>query len=201
MAVNCFLLLYPLIVHVAVVLDSRWLELAALLLLAGNIFGPRLSLNNVWPWFALAVSVVASAVFVAIGEGRLFLYAAAVLTPMALMWLFAQTLLPGSKPLISRVAEAMRGPLPEPVRIYTRRVTQFWVVVLAGFAFTNLALAIWASPRVWSLFANFINYGVLVFVFVGEWLFRCWYMRDYESMTWIAYMRALVQLDLRKVLN
>lgn len=201
MAANSLLLLYPLLVHAAIVTASGWLEFAALVVFAGNFLGPRLLRPAVWAWAVLVLAVAASAAFVLLAEARLFLYAASVLVPLALMWFFGRTLLPGQVPLVTRIADAMRGPLPAAVTHYTRRVTQLWVGALAMIALANLLLALWAPPIIWSLFANFISYVLVGALFMGEWLFRCWYMRDYEEMTWRQYMHATMRLDIRRLLS
>ncbi len=197
---NGLLLLYPLAVHAAIVTGSRWLELAALAVLAASMFAPWLLRRNTWAWAALVMALAASAAFVWLGAARLFLYAAPVLVPLALLWFFARTLLPGQVPLITRIAEAVRGPLPEPVRRYTRQVTQFWVVAFSLFALANLGLALFAPPALWSLFANAINYLLVGVLLVAEWLFRCWYLRAHESLTWREYIRALARIDYRRLL-
>jgi len=200
MIANSLLLLYPLLVHAAIITDSGWLEFAALVLLASNVLGTWLARGRAWAWLVECVAIVASVMFVMIGEGRLFLYAASVLSPLALMWFFGSTLFAQRIPLVTRIARGMIGPLPEPVRIYTRHVTQLWALALAAIALANGLLAVFATPVVWSLFANFINYFIAGTLFVAEWLFRCWYLRAYQSMTWRSYMRALVRLDLRQLL-
>ncbi len=199
-APNGLLLLYPFVVHAAIVTGSRWLELAALSVLAVSMLAPLLLRRNAWAWAGLVLVLAASAAFVWRGEARLFLYAAPVLVPLALLWFFARTLLPGQVPLVTRIADAIRGPLPEPVRRYTRQVTQFWVVAFALFALANLGLALFAPPALWSLFANVINYLLIGALFMAEWLFRCWYLRAHESLTWREYMRALARLDYRRLL-
>lgn len=198
---NCLLLLYPLLVHAAIVLDSRLLEFAALVLLAGNVLGPWLARARVWAGLTLGLVVLASLGFVLVGEGRLFLYAASVLSPLALMWFFARTLFAGRTPLVTRIADGMSGPLSVPVRVYTRRVTQMWVAALGGFALINCLLALLAPPLVWSLFANFINYFLAGVLFGAEWLFRCWYMQDNQPPTWREYVHALTRLNLRELLD
>ncbi|MDN5872916.1 MAG: hypothetical protein L0H29_00845, partial [Sinobacteraceae bacterium] len=189
-AANGLLLLYPLLVHAVVVTGSCWLEFAALVLLGTNVLGSMLVRAGRWSWIMLVLMVSASAAFVLLGEAWLFLYAAPVLASLALMWFFGRTLLPGQIPLITRIADAIRGPLPQAVRVYTRRVTELWVAAFAGFAVADLLLALWASPVIWSLFTNFVNYLLAGALFVAEWLFRCWYMRDYESLTWRKYLVA-----------
>lgn len=198
---NGLLLLYPLLVHAAIVADSRVLEFAALALLACNVLGPKLVRLQAWAWAVCVVCVLGSAGFVTLGDGRLFLYAAAVVSPLALMWFFARTLVPGQTPLVTRIADDMSGPLSPKVERYTRHVTELWVAALAGFAIANFLLALLAAPVIWSLFANFINYFIVGAVFLAEWLFRCWYISDEESMTWRDYLYGLIHLDIRQLLN
>lgn len=199
-AANGLLLLYPFIVHVAIVSESRWLEFAALVVFGANLLASGLLRGSAWAWGGLALVFAVSAAFVTLGGGRLFLYAAPVLVPLALLWFFGRTLRAGEVPLVTRIADAIRGPLPAPVRRYTRRVTQFWVAALAGLALTNLLLALFAPPVIWSLFANFINYLLVAALFVAEWLLRCRVMRAYESLTWREYVAALARLDYRRLL-
>lgn len=200
MALNGLLLLYPFLVHAAVVTGSRWLEFAALVLLACNVVGPWLSRAGLWAWNVLGLTIICSGVFVVLGDGRFFLYTASVLSPLALMWFFARTLLPGQTPLVTRIAESMSGQLSEPVRTYTLHVTRLWVAALAGFALANALLATFATPYVWSLFANFINYFFAGALFVAEWLFRCWYLREHQTQTWREYVHQLIRLDIRSLL-
>lgn len=193
------LVLYPFLVHAAVVTDSRWLAFVAMIVLGGNLLAPVLARTAVWAWLGLAGVVAGSAWFAAAGDGRYFLYAAPVLIAVALCWLFGRSLMPDREPLVARIADAMRGPLPPRVHRYTRAVTWFWTVLLASLAAFNLLLAVVASPAVWSLFANFINYFVLVGVFVGEWFFRCWYLAGDEGLNWRQYLRGLARLDYRRL--
>lgn len=197
---NLLLLGYPLLVHAAIVTGSVLLLFAALVLLGCNVLAPWLVQGRAWAWAALLVVVMLSLLFVTQGESHLPLYAAPVLIALAMLWFFARTLLPGRVPMITRFAAAIRGPLPEPVSLYTRRVTQLWVVAFAGMALANILLAMFAPPVVWSLFTNFINYLLIGGLFVAEWCYRGWALRGYESMTWREYVQALLQLDYRRLL-
>ena len=108
-------------------------------------------------------------------------------------WFFARTLRRGRVPLISRIVSALEGVDParlEPaLQRYTRRLTALWAVALAVLAAVNLVLALVAVPRgigatlgwplpftvteaQWSWFANWLNYGLMGALFVGEYLYR-----------------------------
>jgi uncharacterized membrane protein len=195
------LILYPFLVHAAVVLDSPWLEWAAIMLLGWNLLAPWLVRRTPWAYPAAALMIAGGTGFVVLGDGQLFLYAAPVLIFVALFWLFGQTLLPGRRPLITVIADAIRGPLPASVVRYTRRLTLFWVSLFALMALANLLLALLAPAMVWSLFTNFISYLLIGLVFLVEWLFRQWYLGDDEPLTWRQYLRGMLRLDYRRLFS
>jgi uncharacterized membrane protein len=58
------------------------------------------------------------------------------------------------------------------VLAYARHLTQAWAVLFIGLAATNLLLAIFAEPEVWSLFANLIAYVIVLVFFVAEYAYR-----------------------------
>lgn len=195
------LLAYPVLVHLSIVTGSGVLTWLALAVLAFNLLGRWLARGRFWPWLLLGFMLAGAGALVARTDGRFFLYAAPVLIALALAWLFGRTLLPGETPLISRIATAIRGPLPAVVERYTRGVTWFWLGAMCCLALANLALALFASPVVWSLFTNGINYLLVGAFFLLEWWFRGWFLRGYESLTWRGYVAALRRLDYRQLFH
>src|SRR5262249_45963160 len=86
-----------------------------------------------------------------------------------------QTLLPGRTPLIEQVVHVLhdQGVAPENAAlVYARRLTLAWTILFVGLAVTNLLLALFASPEVWSLFANLIAYVIVVAFFAVEYAYR-----------------------------
>ena len=62
---------------------------------------------------------------------------------------FGATLAPGRQPLISRLAESLRGDLPAAVARYTRQVTLAWTVFFIAIALISSALFFFASIATW----------------------------------------------------
>lgn len=193
------LLCYPLVVHAAVLSGAAWLQWLALTLLGGMLLMPLLTRSRALFAALLLLWVAAIALLPSQAAGRYFLMAAPVLISLSIFLLFATSLLPGRQALVTRIATAMRGPLPPAVRCYTRQVTLFWAALLALWTLANLLLALLAPAWLWSLFANLLNYLILGGVFVGEWLFRCWYLGNEETLTWQQYFRKLATLDYRRL--
>lgn len=104
------------------------------------------------------------------------------------MW-FARSLLDGRVPLITRIVAGLEGlppaELAEDLRVYTRRLTLAWALVLGALALLNLVLALvaqpdgllpqlgWPSPfsvtrTQWSWISGVGSYGVIGGFFIGE---------------------------------
>lgn len=131
-----------------------------------------------------------------------------LLVPVAFIamigWVFARTLLPGRTALITRLVAALdrlpAAQLPADLYIYTRRLTALWAVALTGLLLGNLVLALIAQPRgllamvhiltpfqvtelQWAWLANWLNYGLVGGLMVGEYLYRKWrFPRRYKNL-------------------
>lgn len=173
---------YPLLAHLAVALHDARLEwLAIVWFLIAALWG-ALAQRRAWAWAALAAGAGAAYALIAAGGGLYALYLPPVLIPAALLLAFAQSLRADRVPLVTRIAAAMRGgPLPAELRVYTRRVTEAWCIVLALLCASAVAFALWASPAAWSLMTNVVHYLILGAVFVLEFAYRRLRYRQYEQ--------------------
>jgi uncharacterized membrane protein len=86
--------------------------------------------------------------------------------------LFAKTLLPGSEPLVTRIARLERGELSLELIAYTRRVTWVWAGFLLLVTLESILLATYTSVETWSLFANMLNYVFIGALFAAEYIYR-----------------------------
>jgi uncharacterized membrane protein len=120
-----------------------------------------------------------------------------VIIASGLAWVFGRTLLPGRMPLISRIGERMRGELPPPVARYGRALTGVWTLFFVLMALECLLLGLLATPFWWSLFANFINYGMVALLLVIEYPIRRLLLRDLEHTSMFNSLRGSLRLDLR----
>lgn len=170
---------------------------AALLLLVAWL--PRAwrqhSVAALGAWLALLALLLVPSAF---GRAELALMALPVVFMGAIAWMFGRTLVRGREPLVSRFVRVIEGEarlaLPG-VRGYTRGVTVFWTLLLGVLSGLSLLIALLAVPGGWlatfglvprvrvpgSLLAWYPEAGcwvLLVAAFVGEYLFRRWYLRD-----------------------
>jgi uncharacterized membrane protein len=119
-----------------------------------------------------------------------------VIIAWGLGWVFGRTLLPGQVPLIARIGERMRGELPAPVARYGRGLTMVWTAFFVLMGLECLLLGLLATPFWWSLFANFINYGLIGLLFIVEYPIRRLVLRDLEHTSFIDSLRGSLRLDL-----
>ncbi len=189
------LLAYPLLTHAAVYFHSLALSALAALLLLLVMLAVPLRAGRRWAWLLLLLGG-ALLLWFARATGRqdalLALYAAPVLIYLFLAVYFGRTVLPGRVALITQMALRLHG---EDVRDvadvarYTRRLTAVWCGLFLLLATTNALLAVLAKPNgvlellgiasplplpptLWSAFANFGSFALVMLLFAVEFAWR-----------------------------
>ncbi len=92
----------------------------------------------------------------------------------AMLGVFAGSLLPGHKPVISRVAARARGTLTPVLVRYTRTVTIVWCGFFLFQLLMSLVLGLLAPLAWWSLFVNFGSLPLVAVMFGTELIYRHW---------------------------
>jgi uncharacterized membrane protein len=185
-------LAYPLLAHVATLLHSEALAAVALAVFIAIPLLPLLRRGKPLAWLSLILAMVSLYLCARSGWARYLMFAPPVLIPLSVLWLFANSLRAGSMPAVTRVATAIRGPLPAELSVYTRRVTQLWVGLLIVMALGSLLLAIFASAELWSLMTNVVLYLLMGAVFVVEYGYRRWRFRHLPHESFPAMIAALL---------
>ncbi|MEO5861810.1 MAG: hypothetical protein ABIW48_06490 [Burkholderiales bacterium] len=188
---------YPLLLHVFVVKNAAgWLGISlALLPVAGLVL---------WCVKQSRHPLIASAIILLIGLGvwaawsaRLIDITAAYYLPhvlfnLALMVLFGHTLLPGHEPLITLLARRVHGTIPPQIVIYTAQVTWLWTIFFAATVLLSLLLYRFAPLPVWSVFANVLSLPLVILLFVGEYVFRLYHIRDFAHVSILKGVQAMI---------
>jgi uncharacterized membrane protein len=81
---------------------------------------------------------------------------------------FARSLLAGRTPLCTQWANKIYGEL-EPIEIsYTRGATFAWALLYTLIAIAILVLFFLTSPRLWSVFVDFVTFGLIIVMGVAD---------------------------------
>lgn len=193
-------LAYPLLVHLAILLQRVELEWLALCCLAAIPLYPGLRAGRVRNWLALLLAMGLLWSLTRVGGGHYILMIPPVLLPALGAWFFGRTLAAGQTPLITRMALIERGGvLPQELYSYTRNITWLWTLLLAGMAFLDAGLAAWATPEVWSWCTNFLNYAVMLPVFGLEYLYRRLRYRHLPHPGLIGFIRNIATTNYRSL--
>ena len=182
---------FPVTAHLSVVWTSPSLAVACIAILGLVVLLPGLASRR---WQAVTGAVLLSAALPWLLRSNLVwlpLYAPSVLGDLAACWLFGHTLGAGRTPLVTRLVQVLHAPepLPEAVSVYTRRLTALWALLFLGLGAVSALLALFADPhgilalmgwqtgftvpqRLWSLFANCLEYVLVAALMGGEYLWR-----------------------------
>ena len=192
-------LAYPLLSHLATMRHNLWLQWAALIVLVAIPLYPQMRAMSppAWGWWIGISAALYGLVF--FGGGQYALFLPPVLLPAALGMLFAESLVPGRTPLISRVARAARGGHLAPALMhYTRLVTAAWAGLLFAIAITSTLLALFAPLHAWSVFTNLISYVILGVAFPLEYVWRRVRYRQFEHPGFWAHIKLIARTNYRK---
>jgi uncharacterized membrane protein len=184
-------LAYPLLSHLATYIRSERLAWIAMTVFVAVPLLPSLKRGRAWAWLTLAGVTAAFYGCALLGTARLLMYLPPVLLPASVLFVFARSLQSGRTPVVTQVATQIRGALPAELVSYTRTVTQFWVVLLASLAASSILLALFATPELWSVATNGVQYLVLAAAFLGEYLVRRIRFRELEHESFATMVMAL----------
>lgn len=149
-------------------------------------------------WFGLTMAALfVLALILTPLQESLLLYLAPPAVLFFLLVMFARTLLPGQTPLVTRIAALMHDSLSSSLCRYTRFVTWAWVVFIGAMLCEVVWLALFADAERWSLYTNFINYLLVAGFFLLEFALRRMVLLPEDRIGFIAFVRALVCIDLK----
>lgn len=192
------IILYPVLVHLAILLDQAWLRFAAIVVLILALLFPALRQQRIWAWLSLGGLLLGAGLLSWQGGALYFLYLPPVLLNLFLMGVFLASLRPPRTPLITAVARHIRGgDMPDEIAAYTRRLTGFWAALFAAAAAWSALAAILATTDTWSWITNVFNYLVVFLVFGLEYLYRMWRYRHLPHPSLRNYLRGLLRSDFR----
>jgi len=196
-------LLILVLVYLALVHATIWFQLTGLEPIAVGLLGlivlyPWLRLGRYWPIPILLLIVAVGWLCAQQGLGLLPIFVLPLAIYALLAAFFGRSLLPGQTALISRMAIAIRGPQPDFMLKYTRKITLVWTVFFVVCAICSLVLA-YVDIRYWSLFTNVIAHLLTGSLFLVEFAWRRWHYPNHSHTDFISFIRDLFKLDWRKV--
>lgn len=189
---------YLLVCHFAVTGNNPELQLLALVLLGVAIVFRGLVHSSISTWLLVFFVVGLALIGYILDLLRFVLYLPPVIVPLLLWAAFFRSLMPGRTPMITGIARAVRGSLSDELSRYTRSVTVLWCCIFGALSMGSILLPMVASPHVWSLFANFLNYVFIALVFVGEFIYRQYRFRDIEHLGFVSYLQSLRRVGMRQ---
>lgn len=192
------LLCYPFAVHL-----SPGIGVAILIALLLQIAWSQWQEGTRWAvWVFIASLWLALFLWWSPDQARMVLYLPPILINLLLLWLFAHTLFPPHRPLITLFAEQFHQVEANLALVrYTRGVTLIWSWVFAALAIESTMLALWASRETWSLFTNLINYLLVLIVFLIERKMRLIRLPNLDHPGLIGFLLALKRIDPRTLLK
>lgn len=189
------LIAYPVAVHYGILATDFGPALLILAAMAAMAAGQRATGFHVLPAAMAALLVLLAAWWLA--DGFILLLWPPLFIYFGLAALFALSLMPGRMPVVTRIASMLDGELDTSVLRYTRHVTIAWALFLFSLGSASVWLACCGSREAWSLFTNWIGYGLILAFFCAEFFWRRRCLPQLPRRSFAAFMVALMRIHPR----
>ncbi|TGD72674.1 hypothetical protein E4634_14225 [Mangrovimicrobium sediminis] len=171
---------YPLLVY----LGSASLSVSSLALLLLGLALARLVLSGDWRrprQYPLPLALALLCAVAIYWDSPVALQYYPVIMNLAVAALFAWSLT-GSESLIEQLAGRFTDMSKKPpqVRVYQKRLTAVWALLLCANAAVAAYTACCMSPAAWALYNSLVAYLLMAAFMAGEWVFRQFYRRSLE---------------------
>lgn len=175
---------YPVVAFVILWLKQPLFLIIYLLSIFSLLAVQKLRNKNWFTASALFLFVGAIAYFIQQAYVQYLIYIPPLLILLGLFILFAQSLLAGQIPLITRYAMMLseKDKIDDRHYNYSRLLTIIWSIFFLLMALTSLLLAIFSPIETWSLFTNVISYLLITAFFVIEFFIRKRLFSDLDSL-------------------
>lgn len=188
------LISYPFLVHFHVIEHSVVPSLVVSILILFSI--------TIRYWLTaiiLSISLGLSLWFLYTGKIESLYYLPPIIINYFIGTLFWNSLRRNKIPLIERYKTLLEGDLAREEKRYARQVTIAWSVVLMCLAVISALLFAFFSHYLWSLFTNFISYGILAMMFVIEYIVRIRRFPHKQHMSFFEFVTKLKAIKLKSV--
>lgn len=185
---------YPLAAYIALWLE-RPLIIIGYLMSIFFILAIEKFQNKHWEAGIMLVMVIAIIAYLMQPAFRQYLlFLPPILMLLSLFILFAQSLLAGQTPLITRYASMLGDNLDERHLRYNRYLTSIWSTFFLLMTITSIFLAIFTSLEAWSFFTYVVSYILLGAFFVIEFMFRKHYFTGEIEDGFFQFIRKIIKI-------
>ncbi len=191
---------YPLVVHLSVVYQVPYITACLLPLfyfIVAQPFSARKNIFNIKSSIFFVLCLIGLFSYYLIDHSVIYL--PPIIMIVLISYPFIRSVMPGKTPLITRFYQLTEKEDDPHKMAYTKKVTWVWVVFIVLLLINTLFLTFFASLETWSLFTNFINYLLMLGLFIAEWLFRMFWLRQWVSP--IRFVMQLMTIDQRELLR
>jgi len=185
---------YPLAAYIALWLEQPLIIINYLMLIFSFLAVEKFY-NKHWLSGLILVVIIAITSYLMQQTYRQYLlFLPPILILLSLFILFAQSLLAGQIPIITRYAKLLGETLHERHLRYNRNLTIVWSAFFLIMTITSTFLAIVASLEVWSFFTYVLSYVLLGSFFIIEFMFRKHYFSGEIEGGFFQFIRKIIKI-------
>ncbi|MFC4891675.1 hypothetical protein ACFPDQ_01260 [Pseudofrancisella aestuarii] len=176
------IIIYPFIVFFSL----KWFSIRYLSLLILFIFCLRLLVinqvkKNNLIWIILTLLGISLAIVGMLSDSIIFIQLYPIFVSLTLFCVFSFSLFQPYSFITNIAIKINKGPLPNYVVEYTRKVTIVWCIFFAFNAIIASLTILSKSIKLWTLYNGLLSYILIGALISGEWIVRGYVRRNHEQ--------------------
>jgi len=185
---------YPLVAYIALWLEQPLIIIGYLMSIFLILAVEKFQNKHLEAGFMMLMVVAIIGYLMQPAFRQYLLFLPPMLMLLSLFILFAQSLLSGQTPLITRYASMLGDSLDERHLRYNRNLTSIWAVFFLLMTITSILLAIFTSLEAWSFFTYVLSYILLGSFFVIEFMYRKHYFAGEIEGDFFQFIRKIIKI-------
>lgn len=186
---------YPFLMHYWV-LTEQYLQAGIFIVVVVSFLVVK-NLYQGHKWLALILCLVTLSIAASLWfDNKIIIFLPPIIIPLMLAYFFGKSLIGNQPAFITVLAQKLRNtPLEEKEINYTRKITFLWVVFFILTVFEDIYLAYFTDIMTWSYVTNFLNYILIIFLFVIEYAVRRIVLHDLEHPGFFSFIRKMIYVQ------
>ncbi len=186
--------------HIAIVQEQFYVSSSLLTIALANVLSVAFCRTGKCKLLIIATGLLSVYLLLEVVTARQMTYYPPVLINSLFGLFFLVSLFPQRTPIITRVALLLNSDLSDAHKRYSRHATIAWAMFMFCLAIGTVIVAVYLPIEIWSLFVNFINYILVLIMFVVEFLVRRLVLNE-KRMSFIGFLKSLAKIDIKKIIR
>jgi uncharacterized membrane protein len=185
--------------HIAVAIEYFTVSAILLTIALSNLLSLIICHKPGCKLLLILVGATAAYLLQMIFDARQLTYLPPILIHFFVFLFFATSLFKNNTPVITRFALLIKGELSERQKLYSRQASVAWAIFMFLLWIEAMLVALFFDIEFWSLMVNFVNYVLVILMFIAEFMVRRIVLKGDDDLTFLEFLKSMGKIKINHV--